>query len=198
MTSPLTRRLLIASALSAFATAGQTRTQSYALVEGGSRVAFIFTANGVRQTGTVPVEQADISVDPSRLSNSTADVTADIRKVRSSLLLITQTIKSPELLDAANHPLVRFRSTGIRLGAKGRISEGAQIEGQLTLRGVTLPIVLDAMLSRPAGAAPDDLSVLFIQLNGQLSRTAYGADGYPNLAEDTVLLDIRAEIRARA
>ncbi len=198
MTSPITRRLLIASALSAFATVGHTSSQSYELVAQGSRVAFIFTANGASQSGTVPVQQADILVDRRALSNSTARVTADIREIRSGLVFITQAIKSRELLDAATHPLVTFESTRIRLGAKGRISEGAQIEGQLTLRGVTRPITLDAVLSRPAGTPPDDLSVLFIQLDGQLSRSAYGASGYPDLADDIVRLDIRAEIRARA
>ncbi|ABG32076.1 YceI family protein [Roseobacter denitrificans] len=198
MTSPLTRRMFIAAALSALAGAGHARPQSYELVAEGSRVAFIFTSNGASQSGTVPVQRADILVDRQNLSNSTAQVTADVRKVRSGLLLITQAIKSPELLDAATHPMVRFTSTRIRLGANGRISEGAQIEGQLTLRGVTRPITLDAVLSRPAGTAPDDLSVLFIQLNGELSRAAYGASGYAGLADDTVLLDIRAEIRARA
>ena len=198
MPPPLTRRLLIASALSAFATAGHARSQRYELVAKGSRVAFIFTSNGARQSGTVPVQKADILVDRRNLTNSSARVTADVRLVRSGLVLITQAIKSPELLDAQTHPLVTFESTRVRLGAKGRISEGAQIEGQLTLRGVTRPITLDAMLSRPAGTAPDDLSVLFIQLNGQLSRAAFGASGYPGLADDTVLLDIRAEIRALA
>ena len=198
MTPPLTRRLLIATALSALATTGHARSQRYELVAEGSRVAFIFTSNGARQSGTVPVQKADILVDRRNLSNSTAQVTADVRRVRSGLVFITQAIKSPELLDAANHPLVSFTSTRIKLGAEGRISDGAQIEGQLTLRGVTRPIVLDAVLSRPAGTAPDDLSVLFIQLNGELSRSAYGASGYASLADDTVLLDIRAEIRARA
>ncbi|MGA9433304.1 MAG: YceI family protein, partial [Roseobacter sp.] len=104
----------------------------------------------------------------------------------------------PELLDAENHPLVRFSSTAVRLGARGRISEGAIISGDLTLRGVTQPIALQATLSRPAGTPPDDLSVLYIKLNGALSRAAYGATGYASLAEDRVELDIRAEIRARA
>lgn len=100
------------------------------------------------------------------------------------------------MLDAGNHPIVRFRSTRIRLGAKGRISEGARIEGDLTLRGVTRPISLNAVLSRPSGSAPDDLSVLFVDLDGQLSRASFGASGYPDLVADTVELDIHAEIRA--
>ena len=49
---------------------------------------------------------------------------------------------------------------------------------------------------RPPGTAPDDLSVLTIELSGEMSRTAFGATGYPELVADRVGLDIRAVIRA--
>lgn len=193
----LTRRMLIAAGLSSLAAPVWAASRRYTLVPDGSRITFIFTANGTEQTGTVPVETAQIEVDTSRLTRSRAEVTADIRKVKAGLLLVTEAIKSEVLLDADTHPTVRFVSTGIRLGENGRISNGAVIEGDLTLRGVTLPIALQATLSRPAGTPPDDLSVLYIALSGTLSRTAYGATGYPGLAEDTIALDIRAEIRAQ-
>ncbi len=194
----LTRRVLIAGGLASLATDVAARAQTYELVPQGSKVSFIFTTGTTRQTGTVPVQTADISVDTANLTRSKATVTADIRKVTSGLIFMTQAIKSPELLDAANHPTVRFQSSAIRLGSRGRISEGAEIDGDLTLRGVTRKITLQALLSRPAGTPPDDLSVLFIQLNGHLNRQDFGASGYAGLAEDRVDLDIRAEIRARA
>lgn len=193
----LTRRMLISAGLSSLAVPVWAASRRYTLVPDGSRITFIFMANGTEQTGTVPVETAQIEVDTSRLTRSRAEVTADIRKVKAGLLLVTEAIKSEVLLDADTHPTVRFVSTGIRLGENGRISNGAVIEGDLTLRGVTLPIALQATLSRPAGTPPDDLSVLYIALSGTLSRTAYGATGYPGLAEDTIALDIRAEIRAQ-
>lgn len=197
MQNPLTRRHFIAASLAFAASPAQAARRAYELVAAGSRIAFIFTSSGAAQTGTVPVSTADIVVDTSNLTRSSAAVTADIRKVSSGLVFITQAIKSADLLDAANHPVVRFTSTAIRLGAQGRISAGAEIDGNLTLRGVTRPITLQATLTRPAGTAPDDLSLLYIQLKGALSRSDYGATGYAGLADDQVDLDIRAELRAR-
>ncbi len=194
----LTRRMMIAAGLSFCGTRVLGAQRSYALIDDSSTISFIFTTGGNEQSGTVPVRSADITVDTANLSRSIADVTADIRNISSGIFLVTEAIKSAELLDAANHPIVRFRSTRVRLGARGRISEGAKLEGDLTLRGVTLPIALDATLSRPAGTPPDDLSVLYITLTGAISRSAFGASGYASLAEDTVKLDILAEIRARA
>lgn len=194
----LTRRAMMAAGLASCATPLLAARQAYELVAEGSTVSFIFTTGGAAQSGTIPVKTTNITVDTRDLSRSSAEVTADVRNVTSSIIFITQAIKSPELLDAENHPLVRFSSTAVRLGARGRISEGAIISGDLTLRGVTQPIALQATLSRPAGTPPDDLSVLYIKLNGALSRAEYGATGYASLAEDRVELDIRAEIRARA
>lgn len=193
----LTRRMMIASGLCACATQAFGAERAYTLVPDDSTVTFVFTTSGAQQSGTVPVETADIRVNTRALAQSSALVTADIRNVRSGLIFVTEAIKSADLLDAANHPIVRFASTGIRLGSGGRISNGAVIDGDLTLRGVTLPISLQATLTRPAGTAPDDLSALYVRLNGTLSRKAYGATGYAALAEDTVALDIRAEIRTR-
>lgn len=193
----LTRRHFIAGGLAFAASPARAARRTYELVPTGSRIAFVFTASGTAQTGTVPVSTADITVDTRNLTRSSADVTADIRNVSSGLVFITQAIKSADLLDAANHPTVRFTSTKIRLGAKGRISAGAEIDGNLTLRGITKPITLQAALSRPAGTKPDDLSILYIKLNGTLRRSDFGASGYPGLAEDQVALDIQAELRAQ-
>ncbi|MCV3271223.1 YceI family protein [Roseobacter sinensis] len=194
----LSRRVLIAAGLASLATRVEAAPQRYDLVEERSRVAFMFDMSGTAQTGTVPVSTADIRVDPRNLSRSSADVTADIRGARTGMVFITQALLSASVLDAQTHPMVRYRSTRIVLGRAGRISEGAKIEGALTLRGVTRPLILGASLTRPAGSAPDDLSVLAIRLTGTLSRAAFGAVGYPNLVADAVDLDISAEIRRRA
>ncbi|MGC3939443.1 YceI family protein [Roseobacter sp. EG26] len=193
----ISRRLLVASGLAAWATSGFAAPRRYDLVPGRSRVAFIFNVSGTQQTGTVPVQSADIRVDPGNLAASSANVTSDIRLAKTGMLFVTQALLSASVLDADTHPLVRYESTKIILGQSGRISEGARIDGRLTLRGITRPLQLAATLTRPAGSAANDLSILNIQLNGTLSRRAFGAVGYPKLVDDPVDLDIRAKIRAR-
>lgn len=198
MSLQISRRLLIISGLASCATAGLAATQQYDLVQEKSRVSFSFSVSGNTQTGTVPVRDADIRVDTANLARSSADVTADIRGAKTGLVFVTQALLSPSVLDADTHPLVRYASSKIVLGRAGRISEGAQVEGRLTLRGVTRPLTLSASLTRPAGSPANDLSVLNIRLTGTLSRTAFGAVGYPKLVADPVDLDITAEIRSRA
>lgn len=196
MSSVLTRRGMIAASLCAMAHPALALPRPYALVMRQSSIVFEFILNGIAQRGTVPVGTADIRVDPQRLRASTADVTADVSQARTGVIFMTQALLGKDVLDADSHPTVRFQSTNIRLGEKGRISEGAEIDGMLTLRGQTHPITLGAMITRPAGTVPDALDRLSVHLTGQISRSRFGASGYPGLVDDRVALDIRAELQA--
>lgn len=198
MHADLTRRSILAGAIAMIATKSRAAPRPYELIADRSEVKFSFSVNGLMQSGTVPVRTADIRVDTRNLAASTAEVTADVREAKTGLIFITQALQSEDILYAEKYPIVSFTSTAIRLGARGRISEGARIEGHLTLRGITRDVSLDALLSRPAGTPPDDLSVLYVRLSGTLSRRDFGATGYAGMVDDEVRLNIRTEIRAKS
>lgn len=196
--TPVTRRALLASAASAIALPGRAtaRPVTYRLDPDVSTVGFRYWLNGLEQAGSMPVTRADIVVDPTRLTASTVTVELDVANARTALPFATEALTGPSVLDAANHPTIRFVSTRVTLGPGGRISEGARIAGWLTIRGVTLPVVLDAALYRPRGSPSEDLSRLSVRLSGEISRAAFGATGFPDLVDDRVGLDVQAEIEA--
>ena len=187
--------ILLASscALPSTALAAPTR---YQLEPDHSHVGFKFKLNGIAQNGSMPVERADITIDPQNLSTSRIDVAVTAARARTGLVFITQALASPGVLNSAQFPTIRFVSRRITLGASGRISDGAQINGDLTVRGITRSVTLQAALYRPRGTAPDDLSQLDVVLRGGLNRHDFGASGFPDLVADTVILDIRARINA--
>ena len=191
------RRLFITSLSAAFVTPKLTHAapQTYVIDPGASRITYVFSISGRKQRGTVPLQSADVQVDLQDLTKCRADVTADLRNAKTGVIFITDALKSPSVLDAETYPIARFVSTKVRLGRNGRISEGATLEGNMTLRGVTRPISLNANLFRPAGAASDDLSRLSVQLRGALNRSDYGAIGFPDLVADHVEIEIDADIR---
>ena len=172
--------------------AAQTR---YDLEPSQSEVGFYFTMAGTNQFGTMPVRSADIRIDLQNLARSQVDVTVDVTGAKTMFGFARNAMLSTQVLNAAEHPDIRFVSTRIELGKGGRLSDGARVTGNLTLRGVTRPVTLQANLYRQAGSSPDDLDELSIQLLGQLSRSAFGADGFPELVTDIVSLDIKATIK---
>ncbi|MEO0402887.1 MAG: YceI family protein [Pseudomonadota bacterium] len=190
------RRHLLALGLAAIATPSLAAPRPYALAPGQATITYTFTLNGNPVKGTVPLNRADLTIDPANLAASTADVTADIRRARTGLLFATEALKSASVLNANGFPLARFKSTRVILGPGGRISDGAKLEGNLTLRGVTRPVRFDANLFRARGSTTDNLDALTVTLSGRINRRDYGAIGYPDLVADTVGIDIQAEISA--
>ncbi|SDC90175.1 YceI family protein [Ruegeria marina] len=167
----------------------------YVLDQNRSEVGFSFDLAGTRLRGTMPVAHAEVLVDFSNLSRSSVDVTLDVAKARVSLPLARRTMLGPDILWAERFPEIRFVSARIRLGPDGRISDGAEIVGHMTIRDTTRPVTLRAALYRQPGSAPEDLDLLNIRLTGSISRRAFGASGRADIVRDRVNLDISATVR---
>lgn len=197
------RRTLLASGLAALAAPAialpaRAAPTPYRLAGTGAAITYTFTLSGAPIKGSIPVNRADLKVDPDNLTGSTADVTADVRQAETGLIFATQALKSASVLDADRFPLARFQSTRIILGPGGRISGGAAIDGRLTLRGVTRPVRFDAGLFRPQGSAAEDLNTLIVAMSTRINRHDFGASGYPDLVDPMVTVDINAQISVAA
>lgn len=178
--------------LAALWPAGQAaaRPLTYGLNAAGSVVGFEVDLGQTPMAGTMPVVHADIRLDFDRAAASRVVVTLNPAAARMALPFATEAMRGPEVLATKSFPDIRFESTSVR--AKG---DGATVEGRITIRGVTKPIILAARLSRPKGTAPGYRDELTIRLTGAVSRAAFGASGFADLVGDQVRLDIRAHIR---
>ncbi|WP_171210646.1 YceI family protein [Ruegeria sp. HKCCA5426] len=169
--------------------------QPYELLQDGTSVDFTFALSGITQSGTMPIQSADIQIDLRDLPNSRVAVVLSVAEARTKVPFARKPMLSESVLDAGAFPTIQFESTSILLGEGGRISRGAMVIGDLTLRGVTRPIALQANLFRERGSATDNLDDLSINLTGALNRHDFGASGYADLVQDTVGLDIQARIK---
>ena len=197
MTTPHNRRQFLAygvATLASLSTPAWSAPRRYNLSARNATIGFDFSLSGVRQNGSAPLKSADLRIDVKNLAASQATVTADISRAKTGFIFATDALKSASVLDTANHPTASFRSTKVTLGANGRLSEGATLAGELTLRGVTRTVRFDAALYRPAGSAADSLDQLEVHLKGAINRNDFGATGYPDLVDPIVGLNIRAEI----
>lgn len=196
----LSRRTFISS-LAAFASPvslaqpAVARAVRYALDVDAAHVGFTYTLGGGAQTGQMPITRADVVVNPADLAASTVNVVLNPARVRTGFFFATEALKGPSMLHTDQFPDIRFTSTQVQLAPSGRLSDGATLVGDLTVRDITRSVSLDAALFRPRGSAPDDLSVLTILLSTEISRSAFGATGFGDIVEDVVGLDIEATIR---
>ncbi|GAB4286088.1 MAG: YceI family protein [Roseovarius sp.] len=154
-----------------------------------SVVEFVYTLGQNTSSGRIPIRSADLLIDLDRLAASRIEVVLDARGARAGFFLATDAIRGPGILDAAHHPEIRFRSTDIR-----GTPRAATVAGELTMRGVTRPITLEARLYRQPDTDIHDRNNLTVLLTGSLSRAAFGATGYADLVGDRVDIRIIAYI----
>jgi polyisoprenoid-binding protein YceI len=77
-------------------------------------------------------------------------------------------VLGPNFFDAEHHPEITFRSTAIRLADEGR----AEIDGELTIRGVTRAVTASGQYASPRAASFGEVAGL--QLQTRFDRREFG------------------------
>lgn len=188
----LLRRAVLATALAASLAAAPPLSAApvpYRLEAEASSVGFEADFGPDLITGTMPVASADLVIDFARLANCRIDVALDVAHAQASFPFAAQAMKGPKVLDADSHSEIVFRSSAVR--AKG---DGAEVTGEVTIRGVTRPMVLQAVIWRQKGTAEGDRSHLTVKLTGSVKRSDFGATGWSDMVGDDVRLTILARI----
>jgi polyisoprenoid-binding protein YceI len=98
-------------------------------------------------------------------------------------------VKGPMFLDTAKYPEMTFTSTKVtRTGEKT-----LKVQGDLTLHGVTRPIVLDAVLNQVGPNPFDKRPTVGFSASGSMRRSDFGMGTYVPVIGDEVTITIDAE-----
>lgn len=89
---------------------------------------------------------ADLTLDPANPSASTLTATVPIADVNPANDALKGHLQTPDFFDAAQFPTATFKATSIVVD-KDDASEAA-VTGDLTIRGVTRPVVLDVKFNQ--------------------------------------------------
>jgi polyisoprenoid-binding protein YceI len=174
----------------ASATAALAEPHDYVLQPKASIVGFETDFGPDKITGHFPVTRADLRLDFQNLAASTVAVTLNVASADASFPFAAQALKGPKVLDARQYPEITFQSTSVR-----KAGDGAEVKGNITIRGVSRPTVLQAGLYRQQGTAPGDLSLLTVHLTGAVNRSDFGATGWSDMVGDQVRMDIVAQLK---
>ncbi len=135
---------LVAAAL-ATAPIAASAADSYALDPSHSQIVFSYNHLGYSTTyGMFSGFEGQISWDRDDASKSTVTVSFPVRSMLTGWEERFTHFMAPDFFDAADDEMVNFASTSIE--ATGDTT--AKITGDLTLNGVTKPVVLDAKLNQ--------------------------------------------------
>jgi polyisoprenoid-binding protein YceI len=135
-------------------------------------------------------------LDVEKPEASSVEVEIDARSVRTDFPFPDKTDfdkeigTDPRFLDGDAHPVIRFVSKKIVLTGK----DTADVMGDLTLRGVTKPVVLKARLNGAVMSHPLRKVPMFgISANATISRKDFGLTIYEGALGDEVTVLIETE-----
>jgi polyisoprenoid-binding protein YceI len=119
---------------------------------------------------------AVVQFDSANIENSQLDVTVDSTSIETDYphpetVDFNAQLRGPDWLDSADHPQMSFRSTRVVLAG----DRAFRINGELTLRGITRPVVLDATYNGGyAGHPLDPHARIGFSARGTIRRSDFG------------------------
>ena len=93
--------------------------------------------------GEFGVYQGKLVLDEADVTKSIVDATVDVNSLNTKVADRDAHLKSPDFFDVAKYPTMGFKSTKVEKAGKDRL----KVTGNLTLHGVTKPVVLDVSTS---------------------------------------------------
>lgn len=134
---------LVLATIAALATAAPASAATYDLDVAHSNVGFSVRHLGVSNVrGAFKEFTGSFDFDPANPEVWKVEATIQAGSIDTRNDKRDEHLRSPDFFDAANHPTLTFHSTGL----KAVEGERYQLMGDLTMRGVTKPIVLDLEL----------------------------------------------------
>lgn len=128
-----------------YAFAAHADLPAYTLVRQKSFIKFFAIQNNAPVKGKFEDFSADIRFDPERLDQSSIRVEVKISSITAANDEVVSTVKLPEWLSAQAFPTAVFRSRKIwRMPS----TDNYYGDGELTLRGKTVPVTLNFMIER--------------------------------------------------
>jgi polyisoprenoid-binding protein YceI len=114
--------------------------ETYAIDPAHSAVTFAIRHLFSRVPGRFTKLEGKIVVDRDDWSKSTVQVTIDAASIDTNEPARDKHLRSDAFFDVAKNPKITFQSTSVKQVAPNKL----QVDGNLTIRGTTKPVVLDA------------------------------------------------------
>lgn len=128
--------------------------------------------------------QGTLVFDPDHPEQASVQVTLPMAGLDTHVPALDEHLAKPDFLDASKYPLVTYKSTRVEPMGKDRF----RITGDLTVHGVTRPVVLDATLNKVGKHPMSGEPSIGFDATGTLKRSDFGVSAYvPNVGDEITL-----------
>ena len=143
--------------------------------------------------GEFKTYQGKIALDEADVTRSSVEATVDVSSVDTQVADRDAHLRSADFFDVAKYPAMTFKSTKVAKAGRDRL----KVTGDLTLHGVTKPVVLDVTTTQAVKGMGGETRRGF-SATGKISRKEFGltwnklVEAGPAVGDD-VQVDIQLE-----
>ena len=132
--------------------------------------------------GTLVYDAADVA-------KSSVEVTLPLSGLNGFSSKFNDHLRSADIFDIAKFPAATFKSTKVEAAGEGKL----KVSGDLTVKGVTKPVVLDVTLNKAAEHPMGKRAAIGFDATAKLKRTDFGVGKFAPNVSDEVELRITTE-----
>ena len=133
--------------------------------------------------------QGTINVDNEKPANSSVNVTIPVSSINSNVPALDKEVQQEGWFDAAKYPNITFKSTKLETKDKKHF----KITGDLTVKGITKPVVLDAVLNKRGIHPMSKLDTVGFNATTSFNRSAFGIGNLVPNVGDKITVNITTE-----
>jgi polyisoprenoid-binding protein YceI len=138
--------------------------------------------------GTFPGATGKLTIDPKALEATRLEVKVPVVGVETTNRELNGELFSDEFFDAEKYPEMTFVSTGLtRTGPRT-----ARLAGNLTMHGITRPVVFDVAFNGGGPNAFSKVLTLGFHATGKVKRSDFGLGKYVPIVSDETTITISA------
>ena len=182
--------LLSAAALALLSAPALAEAETYVLDPGHSQIVFSYNHLGFStSTGMFSGFEGEIAFDQQNPAASSVTVAFPVRTMLTGWQARFDHLMGPDFFDAAEDETVSFASTAIEVTGETT----ARITGDLTLNGVTKPVVLEAVLNQAGEHPMEQKPWAGFSATTTLLRSDYNLGAFAPFIGDEVAVAISIE-----
>ena len=133
--------------------------------------------------------EGTIVYDADNIGASSVEVTLPMSGMSSHVAKFDEHLRSADLFDVAKFPEATFKSTKVESAGEGKLT----ITGDLTLKGVTRPVVLAATINKVADHPMSKQPTAGFDATATFKRSDFGLGLYAPAVSDEVQIRITTE-----
>jgi polyisoprenoid-binding protein YceI len=178
-------KYLVLAGLLGAAVSVQAAPVTYKLDPGHTMVLFSWNHFGYSNpTADLGLGEGTLVFDEQHPANSSVEVTLPLARLDTHVPALDEHLKKPDFLDAGTYPVVTFKSTQVQPLGGNKF----KVTGNLTVHGVTRPVVLDATLNKVGPHPMSKAQSIGFDATASIKRSDFGVGAYvPNVSDELAI-----------